>query len=87
MQNFVLEQLRNCDLKFYQDSPNYTTESYVFFLLLLLLLLLLLSRFSHFQLCATAQTAAHQAPLSLGFSREEYWSGLPFPSPMHESEK
>ena len=27
--------------------------------------------------------AAHQAPLSLGFSRREYWSGLPFPSPMH----
>ena len=34
-----------------------------------------------------AQTAAHQAPLSLGFSRQEHWSGLPFPSPMHESEK
>ena len=32
-------------------------------------------------------TAAHQAPLSLGFSRQEHWSGLPFPSPMHESEK
>ena len=31
--------------------------------------------------------AAHQAPLSLGFSRQEHWSGLPFPSPMHESEK
>ena len=30
---------------------------------------------------------AHQAPPSLGFSRQEYWSGLPFPSPMHESEK
>ena len=30
--------------------------------------------------------AAHQAPLSLGFSRQEHWSGLPFPSPMHESE-
>ena len=29
----------------------------------------------------------HQAPLSLGFSRQEYWGGLPFPSPMHESEK
>ena len=28
--------------------------------------------------------AAHQAPLSLGFSRQEHWSGLPFPSPMHE---
>ena len=31
--------------------------------------------------------AAHQAPPSLGFSRQECWSGLPFPSPMHESEK
>ena len=31
--------------------------------------------------------AAHQAPPSLGFSRQEHWSGLPFPSPMHENEK
>ena len=31
--------------------------------------------------------AAHQVPPSLGFSRQEHWSGLPFPSPMHESEK
>ena len=31
--------------------------------------------------------AAHQAPLSLGFSRQEHWNWLPFPSPMHESEK
>ena len=31
--------------------------------------------------------AAHQAPPSLGFSRQQYWSGLPFPSPMHESGK
>ena len=50
----------------------------------LLLLLLLLSRFSRVRLCATPQTAAHQAPLSLGFSRQEHWSGLPFPSPVHE---
>ena len=35
----------------------------------------------------TPLTAAHQAPPSLGFSRQEHWSGLPFPSPMHESEK
>ena len=28
--------------------------------------------------------ASYQAPLSLGFSRQEHWSGLPFPSPMHE---
>ena len=51
-----------------------------------MLLLLLLSRFSHVQLYATPWTAAHQAPLSLGFSRQEHWSGLPFPFPMHESE-
>ena len=50
-------------------------------------LLLLLSHFGRVWLCATPWTAAHQAPLSLGFSRQEHWSGLPFPSPMHESEK
>ena len=50
-------------------------------------LLLLLSRFSRVRLCATPETAAHQAPPSLGFSSQEHWSGLPFPSPMHESEK
>ena len=55
--------------------------------MLLLLLLLLLSRFSRVRLCATPETAAYQALLSLGFSRQEQWSGLPFPSPMHESEK
>ena len=49
--------------------------------------LLLLSRFSRVQLCATPETAAHQAPPSMGFSRQEHWSGLPFPSPMHEREK
>ena len=42
------------------------------------LLLLLLHHFSHVQFCATP---------SLGFSTQEHWSGLPFPSPMHESEK
>ena len=42
---------------------------------------------SRVRLLATPWTAAHQAPLSPGFSREEHWSGLPFPSPMHESEK
>ena len=51
------------------------------------MLLLLLSRFSRVQLCATPQTAAHQAPQSLGFSRQKHWSGLLFPSPVQESEK
>ena len=45
------------------------------------MLLLLLSCFSRVRLCATLETAAHQAPPSLGFSRQEHWSGLPFPSP------
>ena len=51
------------------------------------LLLLLLSHFSRVRLFATPETAAHQAPPSLGFSRQEHWSGLPFPSPTRESEK
>ena len=51
-----------------------------------LLLLLLLSHFSRVRLCATPQTAAYQASPSLGFSRQEHWNELPFPSPMHESE-
>ena len=41
----------------------------------------MLSQFSHVWLCATPWTAAFQAPLSMGFSRQEYWSGLPFPLP------
>ena len=36
--------------------------------------------FSHVQLFATPWTIAYQAPPSMGFSRQEYWSGLPFPS-------
>ena len=53
----------------------------------MLLLLLLLSHFSRVLLSATPLTAAQQAPPSLGFSRQEHWSGLPFPSPMQENEK
>ena len=44
-------------------------------------LLLLLSPFSRVQLLATPWTVAYQAPLSMRFSRQEYWSGLPLPSP------
>ena len=36
---------------------------------------------SHVQLFATPRTVAYQASPSMGFSRQEYWSGLPFPSP------
>ena len=40
---------------------------------------------SRVRLYATLRTSAHQAPLSTGFSRQEYWSGLPFPSPRETS--
>ena len=75
--------LKQCEAKFTShnskawNQPNWP----------LLLLGLLLSRFSRVWLYATPWTAAHQAPPSLRFSRREHWSGLPFPSPMHESEK
>ena len=51
-------------------SAQFTIQVFTNYILLLLLLLM----------------AAHQALPSLGFSRQEHWSGLPFPSPMHESE-
>ena len=41
----------------------------------------MLSHFSRVRLYVTLRTAAHQTPLSMGFSRQDYWSGLPFPSP------
>ena len=55
-------------------------KGYVHFKLIIQLLLLL-SHFSRVRLCATPWTTAYQASLSMGFSRQEHWSGLPFPSP------
>ena len=46
----------------------------------------MLSPFSHVQLFVTPWTLAHQAPLSMGLSRWEYWSELPCPSPGHLSD-
>ena len=42
---------------------------------------------SRVRLCATPETAAHQVPLCLGFSRQVHYGGLPLPSPTHKSEK
>ena len=71
----------DCIYSWYLNYHLLTDNSY------LILLLLWLSRISPVRLCATTKTAAYQTPPSLGFSRQEHWSGLPFPSPMHESEK
>ena len=53
----------------------------VFLDLMMSLLMCVLSRFSHVQLFATVLIVACQAPMSLGFSRQEYWKGLPCPPP------
>ena len=44
-------------------------------------MIVIVKSLSRVQLFATPWTVAHQAPLSMGFSRREYWSGLPFPCP------
>ena len=41
----------------------------------------MLSYFNHVQFFVTPWTVAHQAPLSMGFSKQEYWNELPFPPP------
>ena len=46
----------------------------------------LLSHFSRVRLSATSWIAAYQAPPSMGFSRQEYWSGVPLPSPKEDIE-
>jgi len=61
---------------------DYVSDSLIYMCCAKLLLLLLLSRFSHVRLCVTLWTAAHQALLSTGFFRQEYWSGLSSPSPL-----
>ena len=55
----------------------------IYIALIKCLLLLLLSHFSRVRLLETPWTAAYQAPPSTGFSRQEYWSGVPLPSPNH----
>ena len=74
-------------IQFFTSSPAFGVVTLKKkFILAFWMLLLLLSRFSGVPLCVTLWTAAHQAPPSTGFSRQEHWSGLPFPSPMHDSE-
>ena len=81
----IIKKLEKCNTKWHYSYALYSFKTNL--PNMTALLLLLLSRFSRVRLCATPETAAHQAPPSLGFSRQEHWSGLPFPSPMHEREK
>ena len=58
----------------------FSLDFYVWFQMLLISWCVL-GHFSHVWLCVTLWTVARQAPLSMGFSRQEYWSGLPCPPP------
>ena len=62
----------------FKTSFSYVTQ----FLRTLILLQLMLSHFSRVWFYTTPWTAAYQAPRSMGFSRQEYWSGVPLPSPL-----
>ena len=77
-----MQESINKDLEELKNKPTETNNT-ITEIKNTLLLLLLLSRFSRVRLCATPWTAAYQAPPSMGFSRQEYWSGLPFPSPKY----
>ena len=72
---YIFLQNFQCNIIFFQTP--FPVCSFV------LWLLLLLSHFSRVRLLATPWTAAYQAPPSMGFSRLEYWSGLPLPSLVH----
>ena len=85
--NLPEKEIRLMIVKMIQDLWKTMEKMQEMFMKDLLLLLLLLSHFSCVRLCGTPETATHQASLSLGFSKQEHWSGLPFPSPKHESEK
>ena len=78
----VVELHRPTYMKIFFNSKYYSI--YIFNYLLDIssyIYVCVLSCFSHIRLFVTLWTVAHQAPLSMGFSRQEYWSGLPFPSP------
>ena len=58
-----------------------TPTGILHFMAFLISPLCILSHFSCVQLCVTLWTVARQAPLSMGFSRQQYWNGLPCPPP------
>ena len=76
----LLTLLSNCLLELLSLYKYYQHRT--IFIEKISLSVMLLSHFSRVRLCATPWTAAYQAPPSMGFSRQEYWSGLPLPSPV-----
>ena len=87
----ILHSYRNSCFRLFDDVRKY--QCYIvkqkkdyqaantLFTILYIKITSVLSHFSHVQLFATPWTIAHQAPLSMGFSKQEYWSALPCPPP------
>ena len=72
----------SCSFLLWHEAAQQWNDSFLYFSILPFWRFQVL-HFSRIQLCATPWTAAQQGPPSLGFSRQEHWSGLPFPPPMH----
>ena len=67
----------------YTGNHKFVYEFEIMFICLsFMVCICVLSLFSHVQPSGTPWTAAYQAPPSMGFSRQEYWSGVPLPSPI-----
>ena len=64
---------------FYKIAVSYTVKCVSEASNRIMLCYAMLSHFSHVRLSVTPWTAAYQAPRSMGFSRQEYWSGVPLP--------
>ena len=79
--NITSKPPKQCPLPLYSLPPCFTLRyTNLTCLLAPMLCYAMLSHFSHVRFCATPWIAAYQAPLSMGFSRQEYWSGVPLPS-------
>ena len=80
-QIFLDQELNPCLLHWQVDSLHGTTREAIFLFLHSLFHCGISRHIEYSSLCCTIWTVARQAPLSMGFSRQEYWSGLPLPSP------
>ena len=81
---FLMYLISNISTKFLQKNgpPQMSNQVLLLsFLHIFLIKSLIFLVLSHVQLFVTPWTVAHQAPLSMEFSRQECWSGLPFPTP------
>ena len=76
----LVEDVRKYQCYIVKQKKDYKVAN-ILFIILYIKITSVLSHFSHVELFATPRTIAQQAPLSMGFSKQEYWSALPCPPP------